>query len=43
MTCAFSQNLKMKAIVEDETKGVKLKSFCSKHSEGREESSDSDG
>ena len=32
--CAFNHKLKMKAIVEnDKTKGVKLKSYCKKHTE----------
>ncbi|RWS31571.1 protein Jade-1-like protein, partial [Leptotrombidium deliense] len=33
VTCAFNQKLKMKAIVEEDISGVKLKSYCHKHSE----------
>jgi len=32
VTCAFNNHLKLKAIVEGESRGVKLKSFCKKHS-----------
>ena len=32
ITCAFKEKHKMKAIVEPEQSGVKLKSFCGKHS-----------
>lgn len=36
VTCAFNHKLKMKAIVEKNKTGVKLKSFCRKHSEEKQ-------
>lgn len=33
VTCAFSHNLKMKAVVEEDSKGVNLKSYCQRHSD----------
>jgi len=33
ITCAFNAELKMKAIAVDDKKGVKLKSYCPRHSE----------
>lgn len=45
VTCAFNHKLKMKAIVEKNKTGVKLKSFCRKHSEEkqREKSANNSG
>ncbi|KAI1306480.1 Protein Jade-1 [Halotydeus destructor] len=39
VTCAFATRLKMKAIVENNSKGVRLKSFCPRHSDKEGESS----
>ena len=36
VTCAFNHKLKMKAILEKNKTGVKLKSFCRKHSEEKQ-------
>ncbi|RWS16152.1 protein Jade-1-like protein [Dinothrombium tinctorium] len=36
VTCAFNNKLKMKAVVDGDSNGVKLKSYCPKHSETEE-------